>query len=126
MMTEIKDFFGNGKGKSRIERFEALSDGKSQEEKRGLELQLLKPDKIPPHIHEKADKSKFSPITTRSVRMVFPDDESLELFKKHFSVSRHVEASLTDMDKLLAIIRLLDSGEVTYDKKSNKATVVKK
>jgi len=126
MSKSIQDFFGGKRGKSRVEKFEGLSEGKTKEEKRQLEVEVLKPDKIPPHVHEKTEYSKFSPIASHSVRIVFPDDESLELFKKHFNVSRHVEASLTSMDKFMEIIRLLDDGIIVYDNKLKKASVVKK
>jgi hypothetical protein len=123
----IQDFLGEGKSKSRAVKFQELAEGKTQEEKRNLEAQLLKPEKIPAYTHEETKKSQFSQISAHSVRMVFPDDESLELFKKHFKVSEYVELSLgkPGMDKLLAVVQLLENGQITYDQKTKRALVAK-
>jgi len=124
-MSTIQDFLGKGKTGDRSKKYQELSKDKTEAEKRELEMHLLKPDKIPPHVTESADYNLFSPISTLTVRMVFPDEEALALFKKHFPVSKYVEPSLARMDKMMATVQLYEDGKITYDAKTNKVTVKK-
>jgi hypothetical protein len=121
-MSNIQDFLGKKTG-GRVARYKELAEGKTEEEKRKLEMRLLKPEKIPPHVTEKANYNTFSPIATHTVHIIFPDDESLALFKRHFKVGQYVKPSLTDIDKLVAILQLLEDEIIVYDNKLNKASV---
>jgi len=118
----IQDFLGKGKATDRSTKYEELSKGKTEGEKRKLEMQLLKPEKIPPHLSGLADKNTFSDIAKRTVKVVFPDSESLTLFRKHFKVSDRIEPSLLGIDKLMAVVQLLEDRKITYDDKSKKAS----
>lgn len=130
----IQDFFDDktkekSKVTNRTVRYQNESQGMTEPEKRELEMELLTPEKIPDYIGETTicdvehPDRKQAPIASMSVKLVFPGQESLDLFSKHFKVSQRIEASLLEMSKLLAVVQLLEDGKVIYDSKTNKASV---
>jgi hypothetical protein len=50
----------------------------------------------------------------------------MTLFKKHFAVSKHIEASVSNPSLLLAIVEALEAGIIQYDKCTKKITVTRK
>ena len=112
------DSFAKAKGEKRkVQIAEELSKGKGQKKKRLVEEQLLKPKKIPPYTGKKV---KFTPLSGTSTKLVFPNDESFALWKKHFGVSAYVEASSYRLDPLIAFLKMLDDGSATYDKETKR------
>jgi len=120
MPQNIRDMITGNEDK-RVKRFAKLVEGKSAKEKRKLEEDLLKPSQLPKYT---GPEPSAQGIEGRAVRMVFPDDESFNMFRRHFSVSTYQQNSIsqTQIKPLLAFIRLLDKGVLTYDPKKDKYT----
>ena len=110
-----------GNEDNRVKRFAKLVKGKTAQEKRKLEEDLLKPSQLPKYT---GPEPSAQGIEGRAVRMVFPDDESFDAFRRHFSVSTYQQNSISQkqIKPLLAFVRLLDKGVLTYDSKKDKYT----
>lgn len=114
----ISDFLGK-RVRSRVERFqEAVEKGVSKEERRHLEATLLTPDKIPEYTGEEPPLSAAKPLSNRTVMLVFGHEDHMELFAKHFKVSRKPSLSVTDNGILLALLKGLERGDLIYDEKN--------
>lgn len=113
----ISKFIGT---KSPVERFEEiLKEVKTKEEKRNLEVHLLKPQKLPPAIHE---VKYLTDLKKQTVRLVFGKSDDYELFCKHFKVLNYIESNVTDIKKLLALLKALDDNVIMYDEKTGEIT----
>lgn len=115
-MVGINEFLG-GKGDSRVERFKAASKGKSKEDVRRLEQTLLKPEVLPPFTGKKGVKDSLQSLI---IKIVLPNKRALKLFSEHFSISKHVENSVINIDLLLLLLEGLHKGKIVYDKKNKK------
>lgn len=96
-------------GKSKVQSFEEQRRGKTKKEVRQLEQTMLVPDKLPPFTKPKTHKDS---VTERSVRLVFPDQKSFDLFKKHFKVSTYKENNALDISLLIRLLEALDAGKI--------------
>lgn len=101
----INDFFGENIGET-IDAFKNASKGKTKEETRMLEQQLLKPEKLKPVTVKKVTETE---LDKRTVLMVFPDKESFDLFVKHFPIRTCGGNNLADMDEFVEILKQLDN-----------------
>lgn len=111
----ISDFINKGKSIiSKTQVFEKAVVGKNKREKRQLEQRMLRPDKLPPFDRS---KSATNDMRGRTIKLIFPDNQSMALFKKFFHVSESVENSLRDMSLLFALLDELESGRIKYDNK---------
>jgi hypothetical protein len=115
----IKDFVNVKENK--VEIYEkAIHSGATEEEKRELEMQLLKPQKIPKYIGKPPDPK--SAIEKRTIKLILPDFKTFELLKKHFNVRTYTESCIADLDLFILFLKALESGEITYNKKENELT----
>ena len=122
-MAGVKSLLGDSE--SSVEKFLELSKGKTGKEKRELEQRLLKPEKIKKYTGTKVPKTSKEPLLKSTVKFVFTKKEELELMKRTLPVSKHVEMSVSNHGLLIALLREVDEGRITYDKKTQKVTVVK-
>lgn len=113
--------FIKSSGKSRVEQFEKEAVGKSKEELRILETQLLKPAKLPPNILEKSAKND---LEARTVTLVFSDTAAFELFSKHFVVLKAGGHNLgkAAMQLLMSLVNELESGRIKYEAETGNIT----
>ena len=115
----ITDFVKTGHSKEA--KFQKkLKQCTSKEEERELEKHFLKPETIPPYTGPKPPLSATKPLTVRTVKIVFPDNYSAELVKKHFPISTHVEPCLSNTKLLILFCEALENGSLIYDKAKNK------
>jgi len=98
--------------KRKVDDFAEKSVGLSKEERRNLEVHLLKPDKLPPIRHK---VEYLTPLRRDYVKLQFRVHHDFDLFSKHFKVLNYVEPNVTDLKKLIAILKALDSGAISYD-----------
>lgn len=103
---------------SKLARFMRLKQGKSKEEIRKLEMELLRPEKLQMRVG-----AKMRAVTTleaRSILLVFPTDTSVDLFKKYFKVSKYKGQSAHRIEMLIDFLQVINTGELVYD--ANKHT----
>jgi len=114
-MTGIDSFFGkrNNVQQTVYDKKENLN----KEEQRQLEMETLQPDGLQSYAGDKPIVDKF---TETSVLLIFKEEEDLELFERHFYVSRYVQNSVTDIRPILALVREMEKGNIKYDKKKDK------
>ena len=98
--------------KRKVDDFAEKSVGLSIEERRNLEIHILKPDKLPPIIHK---VEYLTPLRRDYVKLQFRIHHDFDLFCRHFKVLDYVETNITDLKKLLAILKALDDRVISYD-----------
>jgi len=116
-MVGINDFIGGQK--SRVDRFEKASKGKTKKERRALEQKLLKPEKIPPYT---GPAPTAEGIDQFAVRIILPGRDEFDLFEKYFKVSYSVEKSVSNLALLISILESIEQGEIQYDKETGKVS----
>jgi hypothetical protein len=115
----IKDFVNVKENK--VEIYEkAIEDDLSEPEKRQLEMELLKPEKIPAYIGK--TPTPLNNINSRTVKLVFPNNKSFSLLKKFFNIREYVENCISDLELFLLFLEALETGEIKYDKENKKLT----
>lgn len=112
----LSKWFSSTEGDSKVERFRKLSKGKTPMEIRKLEKTLLQPEQIPPYGGPMPPSTAVRPLSDLTIKLVFPNRKKLAVFEKHFSISHHIEQSVTNIDLLLALMKALDKGRIVYDK----------
>jgi hypothetical protein len=98
--------------KRKVDDFAEKAVGLSKEEKRNLEVHILKPDKLPPIRHK---VEYLTPLRRDYVKLQFRIHHDFDLFCKHFKVLNYVETNVTDLKKLIAILKAMDSRTISYD-----------
>lgn len=87
---------------------------KSKKEERELEMQYLKPDKLPSYVGK---SPTINNIKKQSVKLVFKSEDDLQVFKNHFHVPKYIEPSVTNIELLMVLLEELESGRIKYDSK---------
>ena len=87
----------------------------TKEGQRKAEMAHLKPDPLRPYT---GPPPIIDDITRLSVMLVFPDDNELEKFKRQFRVAQHGEASVTNIEVLIALLDEMEAGRIFYEKDS--------
>lgn len=104
--------------RSRCKQFQRMSTGKSKEEKRELEVKLLRPEKIPEY---KGDIStNKNPLLDRSVTIIFPSIKEFERFASAFPVRRYSGNNLSNIDFLMSLVKDIEDRKIQYDKESGR------
>lgn len=116
-MSGIDKFLGVNRHADTVKKFNKLSKGKSKEEVRSMEQQMFKPEPLPDFFGE---ESRFVIHGDYTLKMVIPNEETWNLIGRHFTITNFVEKSIAKIDMLVDFLKLLDSGEVTYDKKTRR------
>lgn len=109
----IRKFLKGSKEKAKSKKYSDLSKNRSEEDKREIELALLKPDKIPSYTGPTPIKNSLDKLT---VKIILPDEKSMSLLRKYFKVGTFVEQSINNISLLLELLRLLESGKLEFDK----------
>lgn len=112
----INEFFGKqgSKASSQVEEFEKRKKRKTKKEIRQLEERMLAPTKLPPAVTQ----SPTDRLRDLGVKIMLPNQEAMELFKRHFKILTYVENNVADISLLLAFLKELDEGRITYDAKT--------
>lgn len=113
----IDDFLSKKARPDRVALFEKMSAGKSKEEVRKLEMEMLEPEPLPMYTGEEI---RYIANSELSVRFVFKNEEEMELFGKYVPIATYLERSVTDIRIILDLFRSMESGKITYDKKTGK------
>ena len=119
-MPNILDFTNEDPDDLRAKAFEkelAKLDPSDEAGKRQLEATLLQPSKVSHYNGPKA-KPRGQTLAERSVKIVFANTETMEMLKRHFAVSKHVENSIAHPELFVSFLEKLESGEITYDKRT--------
>jgi len=114
----IGDFIGGG-GSSNVEKFEKASKGEPKKKVRKLEMALLKPEVLPPHVGKRATADT---VSDRTVMLVFKTTDEVELFAKYFKVSTYVtkNVSVQGMKLMSALLKEMEAHNIRFNKKKGK------
>ena len=123
-MKDLRDFLFDGTEESPSEKFERLSKGKSRSEKRRLEKQILRPDKLPPYAGPKPRER--TELEDLAIMIILANKEDFNLFKKYFPLakSKYKYVALRNLRLLKEFLNLLESGQLQYDREKNKLKIV--
>jgi len=113
-MANIQSFLGKKMGvtSSRVGKYAKNSKGKSKKEKRELERNMLAPTKLQKHIGKEAHQKSSGDL---SVRVFFPDKETLDVFGKYFKVSTYQGNNTHKIGPLVRLLQMLEDGKAIYD-----------
>ena len=115
----LDKFFNQGEDK--INRYKEIIKNSTEVEKREFESQLLVPNAIPQYGGPVPIADEIEKVT---VRLVFPDKKSMALFDRFFKVSNYIEKSVYELNLLIALLTLLESGKISYDSKKSECFIV--
>lgn len=113
----IEQFLSKGSRPNRVEQFERLVEGKSKEERRKIEMEMLGPDPIPPYIGE---ERRYIVNSEHTVKFVFASQDEMDLFGKYIPIASYIEKSVTDLKIIFDLLKGMDAGEITYEKKTGR------
>lgn len=106
----------NLKRVNRVQQFDSLSSKtENKEELRELEMKLLTPEPIPEYVGE---ERRYHINSEHSVKFVFSSQEEMDFFNRHIPIAEYKEKSITDIKIILDLFRAIESGDISYDKKS--------
>jgi hypothetical protein len=96
-----------------------LGKAKGNEEKRKIESSLLKPDDLPSFT---GDKAHGNLLRDKTIGVFFSKNSDMKLFCKHIKVSLlpPEKKSTYKIDKLIALLKYLDTGKIIYNEETNK------
>ena len=115
--VDVANFRSFTKHSERLKQFQELAKGKTKEERRKLEMEMLKPEESSPYTGPQPTRGVISEVT---VKLVFPNKEAFSLFDRHFPIRKYIEQSVSDLKLLIAFLRSLEEGSLTYDKKTDR------
>jgi hypothetical protein len=105
---------------SRVERYEKLKQQCSKEQIRDLEMQLLIPEKLPPHVGSQTTAK--TTVDDRTICIVFPNVSSVDLFKKYFKVSTYKGQTVHSINLLIDLLSSIEDGRIIYDAEQREIT----
>jgi len=108
--------------KFRKDEFKRVAIDLPEDKKRELEMTLLKPERLPAYTGKTPPKECAKPVQSRTVKVVFHNDEELALVAKHLGVRNYVESNIKNTDKLVALLTALEEGIICYDEVSKTIT----
>jgi hypothetical protein len=117
----MSDLLGGQEAK--VPKYLRLIGGKNAKQKRELEQHLLKPEKIKQYVGNKPSAYAKEPLLRSTVKFVFTKDDEMALVQKLLPVSHHVEMSVSNHGLLIALLKEVDEGNITYDKKTKSVTI---
>jgi len=99
----------------RVKQFYALvKEVKTKEERRLIEMKLLKPVPLPAYIGKKAGRSRFQKC---SLRLVFKDPSIIKRLSKFITINTYIENNSFETEKFISFLCLLESGKIFWDEK---------
>jgi hypothetical protein len=123
-MAGMSDLLGGQEAK--VPKYLRLAKGKKAKQKRELEQHLLKPEKIKPYVGKKPSAYAKEPLLKATIKFVFTKKEEMDLIQKLLPVSQHVEMSVSNHGLLIALLKEVEEGNITYDKKTKSVTIQRK
>lgn len=111
----IEQFLSKGSRPNRVEQFERLVEGKSKEERRKIEMEMLRPDPIPPYIGE---ERRYIVNSEHTVKFVFASQDEMDLFGKYIPIASYIEKSVTDLKIIFDLLNAIENGHIVYNKKN--------
>lgn len=118
-MSSISDFLSKNARPDRIAQFEKMSAGKSKQEVREMEMEMLEPEPIPEYMGEEL---RYILNSEFAVKFLFKDQEEMDFFGKFVKIAVYHERSITNIKIILDLFHAIEKGEISYDKKTGKFT----
>ena len=118
-MADLFEFLvGGDRSGSKLDKFnKELKGAKNDEDIRQLESDHLTPEVYSEYI---GSKGVTDPIKDLVCKVAFKNKTDFDLFKKYFRVSRYFENNVSDLRLLIAFLKALDDGSVTWFDKTEK------
>ena len=107
---------------NKVRKFKTLSKGKDKKEVRKLEEKMLKPEPIPKYFGRKAG---IGPVEKRSILFIFPSRKDLNRLGKFVKINTAKGNNTQDINFLISILELLESGSLTYDEENKTISITK-
>jgi len=125
-MKNIDEFFNKKiiNNKFIIKRFMKLIMNKTKEQIREIEIQLLKPEPIPFYNYKK-DKRQNA-IDKKTISLILPDVKYLDLWSRHFRISKHIKNNSYDTAFIVKILQLIDKNRIQFDSSRNEYYLISK
>lgn len=109
--------------KFRKDEFKRVAIDLPEDKKRELEMNLLKPERLPTYSGKTPPLGCSKPVQSRTVKIVFRNDDELALTAKHLGMRNYVESNIKNTDKLVALLMALEEGIICYDEVSKTITL---
>jgi len=106
-----------------VSKFESLSKGKSEKEKRELEQKLLKPKPVPTYTGKNI---RYILNSDFAIKLVLSSQEELDLFGKYVNITEYKGRSITNYQIIKDMFNALENEEIKYNKESGKFTTGEK
>lgn len=111
------DKFLTKKREDPVKKFETLSKGKSEKEKRELEQKLLKPNPIPTYTGKNI---RYILNSDFAIKLVLSSQEEMELFGKYLNITEYKGKSITNYQIISDLFSAIENGEIKYNKETGK------
>lgn len=116
-MNKIENFLAKNARPDKMKQFEAMTAGKSKEEIRQIEIEMLEPEPIPLYVGE---EHRYIVNSEHTVKFIFANQDEMDFFGKHIPISSYIEKSVTDLKIIFDLLKGMDAGEITYEKKTGR------
>lgn len=126
MKKDIIELIGVKKSReqSLIDEFERIvKKVDTKEDIRKIEMRLLRPR---PFLSYKGRRPGKSTFKKKSITLTFPTSKNIETWAKYFRVNKYVENNTYDIDFIIEIFRLLESGRVKWNREKKKYYLITK
>jgi hypothetical protein len=99
----------------RVQKFEKVSEGKTEEEKRDLEEILLKPEPLP--IYDGPQPEHKSELESRTALIVFRNKHQMDLIGELFQIRTSIGkvSYITDISLLEGIAKMVKAGRAVIN-----------
>jgi hypothetical protein len=114
-MVRIDNFLEGSERISLQKRLQEAVKDKPKEERRKIEMELGKPEKIPGYFGETPGST--TSIEERTIKIIANDKNELDLIERYFKISSFREKNVRDIDMLISFLLAIDSGHLRYDGK---------
>lgn len=114
-MNKIENFLAKNARPDKIKQFEAMTAGKSKEEIRQIEIEMLEPEPIPLYVGE---EHRYIVNSEHTVKFIFANQDEMDFFGKHIPISSYIEKSVTDLKIVFDLLKEIENGSIIYNKKS--------
>lgn len=114
-MNKIENFLAKNARPDKMKQFEAMTAGKSKEEIRQIEIEMLEPEPIPLYVGE---EHRYIVNSEHTVKFIFANQDEMDFFGKHIPISSYIEKSVTDLKIVFDLLKEIENGSIIYNKKS--------
>jgi len=96
---------------------ELVRSVKTKTEMRELEMRLLRPRPLRRYKGKRPGQTAFK---KRCMLLTFKSNSTVKAWARHFKVNTYVENNTYDVDFLVELFRLMDDGQIKWDRKNKK------